>query len=132
MFGAKVLIVDDDPELVALVSNWLRKEGFETCSAGDGASCIAQARSQKPDVIVLDIGLPAGDGLTALGRLKKNMHTAGIPVVVLSAKSAEEASASAISAGAVGYVEKTGSRAQFVDVVRAAMENTDDESDCFQ
>ena len=121
MPGSKVLIVDDDPELVALISSWLKREGMETCFAADGASCLMQARKQQPDLIVLDLGLPAGDGMTALARLKKNVNTSQVPVVVLSARSADTSSRAALDAGAHAYLEKTGTREQFLETVRGVL-----------
>lgn len=122
MLGSKVLIVDDDPELVTLVSTWLRKEGLDTCTASDGVSCLMQVRKEQPHLIVLDLGLPAGDGMITLERLKRSVHSSGVPVLVLSAKPAAEAEQRALAAGAHSYLEKRGKRADFVAAVRSALE----------
>ena len=122
MIGTKVLIVDDDRELVALVARWLRQEGIETCAASDTIQGQMQARKERPDLILLDIGLPGGDGFVALDRLQKNVHTAGVPVLVLSAKSADEAAAKALAAGACAYVEKAAGRTELIAAIRNALE----------
>ncbi len=123
MFGSKVLIVDDDPELVALVSTWLRKEGLDTCNASDGVGALMQVRKEQPDLIILDLGLPAGDGMVTLERLKRSSASSGIPVLVLSAQPAAEAEKRALEAGAHTYLEKRGNRADFIAAVNAALDH---------
>jgi DNA-binding response OmpR family regulator len=82
----KILIVDDDPELRRGLNLRLHANHFATSYATDGFSAIAMAQKEQPDLIILDIGLPAGDGFVVLDRLKQSAQLASIPVIVLTAR----------------------------------------------
>ncbi len=110
MADKKVLLVDDDPDLVKLVGAWLRGEGYSVISTGDTMGCLQMARREEPDVIVLDLGLPAGGGLVALERLKMNAQFSHIPVVVLTGEESTKVAEQAQEKGAAGYVHKSGSK----------------------
>ncbi len=126
-----VLVVDDDPELVRLVSAWLNQAGYETASVCDAMTCIQYARRSKPDAIVLDLGLPAGGGLIALERLKRNNETAGIPVVVLTARNTATARTQAEEAGAHAFVAKEGTKDELLAALSKACSNERDIPDSF-
>ncbi len=83
---ARLLLVDDDPDLVRLMTAQLRASGFEVVSAGDGASAIMSARRQRPDAILLDIGLPGGDGYLVMRRLRALAPFAGVPIIVITGR----------------------------------------------
>lgn len=85
----KILIVDDDPDLRIALKLRLRANDYDTINAVDGYSAITQAHKQKPDLIILDLGLPAGDGFVVLDRLHRNPELADIPVIVLTARDPE-------------------------------------------
>lgn len=102
----KVLVVDDDPDMTALLRVLLEKQDYEVETAIDGVECMASVRKHDPDVVILDLGLPAGDGFKQLERLKKKPSTAEKPVIVLSARAASEAESPALKAGACAYLEK--------------------------
>src|SRR5881275_1935248 len=82
MSKAKILIVDDDPDLRRGLNLRLRASHFDTAYATDGFSAIAMAQKERPDLIILDIGLPAGDGFVVLDRLQQSAQLSSIPVIV--------------------------------------------------
>jgi len=86
MTKSKVLIVEDDPELRHGLTLRLRSFGYQVVHAEDGLGAVAVARRECPDAVLLDIGLPCGDGLTVLERFSKLASLAGTPVVVLTGR----------------------------------------------
>jgi DNA-binding response OmpR family regulator len=84
----------------------LKANGYEVVSASDGACAISIARNEKPDVILLDLGLPAGDGFVVLERLKKLQFSFFIPVIVVSARDPNANRGRALEAGAAAYLQK--------------------------
>ena len=86
MESPKILIVDDDPDLRQALRLRLRANRFTTVSATDGYSAIAQAYKERPNLIILDLGLPAGNGFAVLNRLREDDKLSTIPVVVLTAR----------------------------------------------
>lgn len=113
----KILIVDDDPDMLRLMSVKLKKNGYEVVVAGDGVACMSMVRKETPDLIVLDLGLPAGDGFKTLERLKSLVPFSSIPVIVLTARDAAEAKDKALNAGASAFFEKTASKDEVMDAV---------------
>ena len=85
----RVLVVDDDDVIRQLITVNLELEGFEVTSAFDGQDCLDKVKDVKPDVITLDIMMPRVDGWEAAGRLRADPETAGIKVVLLSARAQE-------------------------------------------
>lgn len=116
-----VLIVEDDADMRRLVDLCLQADGHETVFAVDGASAIGVARSANPDLIVLDIGLPAGDGFTVMDRLNKMPMLSRVPVIVLSGRDAARDESQALAAGAKAFLAKPFNRDEFVAVVREVL-----------
>lgn len=85
--AGKILIVDDEPHIRELVKFSLEREGFTTVEAEDGLSCLELVSRDKPDLIILDIMLPGKDGLEVCRVLKTRPETAGIAVIMLTARS---------------------------------------------
>jgi DNA-binding response OmpR family regulator len=107
MSDRKILIIDDDHDFRTALTVRLRASGYATSFAADGVSAIRVARKERPQMILLDLGLPGGrDGYHVLQRLKINTELSHIPVIVLSARSAEENERDALKAGACAYLEK--------------------------
>jgi len=106
MSKGKILIVDDEPEIVKAVSMRLNASGYETVIAMDGLQATSKAIKEQPDVIILDIGMPAGDGHTVVQRLKISVKTNCIPIVFLTARTSEEDRQKAYDQGVDKYITK--------------------------
>jgi DNA-binding response OmpR family regulator len=101
-----VLITDDNAQLRKLLRRALEREGFVVTEAESGTDLLAQLSSHRPDLVVLDIGLPDRDGRDLLSKLKKDPSTAGIPVVVWSGRDPDSDRLIALELGAEDFVEK--------------------------
>lgn len=101
-----LLVVDDDPINVQIYVNILAKSGYATLCATDGEECLRQARTHRPDLILLDINMPNMDGLAACRVLKADEKTAPIPIIFVTAHTDDEALREAFDAGAADYVHK--------------------------
>lgn len=101
-----VLVVEDDPVIIDLLTVTLELEGWEVLRAKDAASALEAARSERPDVVVSDVMMPARSGLDLIADLRGDEATAGIPVVLLSARALPAEVAEGLSAGAADYVTK--------------------------
>jgi two-component system, cell cycle response regulator DivK len=102
----KILIVDDEPDNIELMSRRLARRGFEVSGATSAEEGIAKAKAELPAVILMDIKMPMVDGLEATRRLKADPATAGIPVIALTAHAMAEDRERAIAAGADEYESK--------------------------
>ena len=119
----KVLIVDDEPAVRKLVGRMLSKD-YTVLEAQDGAEAINMARSQKPDIILMDIMMPKMDGLTACYAIKTNQITGGIPVVMLTAIDYElNKKLSKEVMGADGYITKPFSSQALLETIRQLLPN---------
>ena len=103
---AKILIVDDDQDIRRLLAIRLKSAGHEAVFAGDAISAVNQARKERPDLILLDVMLPAGDGFLVIERLKAMPAMEGIPVIVLSALDPKLQQEKLAASGAHSYVQK--------------------------
>lgn len=121
MATQKILIVDDDPDLRQALKLRLRANHYETVSACDGYSAIAQAYKEHPNLIILDLGLPAGDGFVVLDRLQHDDKLSTIPVVVLTARDPESNEPRALRAGAAAFFQKPADNTELLDVIRATL-----------
>jgi DNA-binding response OmpR family regulator len=103
---SNILIIDDSVDSWHLLSTVLRTHDFYPVWAADGMQAIAAARLHQPQVILLDLGLPGGDGFLVLERLKSNRLLHDIPVIVVTARDRQEAEEKARKLGASAYVQK--------------------------
>ena len=103
---ARVLVIDDEPDVRWLLRVNLEQAGHEVIVAEDGLRGIAVAQKQRPEIIVLDLMMPVMDGYGVLAELAKDPRTVDVPVVVLSAKAIPEEADRAMGAGAVRFLEK--------------------------
>ncbi len=116
--GKKILVIDDDADLIKAIGTRLRAEGFACVSAGDGVQAMAAARREKPDLILLDLGLPGGDGYHVLERLKTLTPTSSTPVIVLSAKDPQVHEARSLAAGADAFFHKPAESATLMAAIQ--------------
>jgi DNA-binding response OmpR family regulator len=123
MANSKIMIVDDDPDLRQALRLRLRANKYDTVNAGDGYSAIAMAYKDRPDVIILDLGLPAGDGFVVPDRLQKDDKLSAIPVIVLTARDPQSSERRALQSGASAFFQKPVDNAELLDVIRATLEN---------
>ena len=107
----KVLIVEDEVKIARLVRDYLRQAGFDVVEATDGPSGLAMARAEKPDMIVLDLGLPEMDGLDVPRRLRA---TSSVPIIMLTARSEESDRIVGLELGADDYIVKPFSPGELV------------------
>ena len=101
----KVLIVDDDKDFVHITSVYLKAYGYDVVVASDAVGAITVAQTTHPDIILLDIGLPKGDGLTVLNRLASSARTTLIPVIIVTGKD-PSLKKSCLAAGAIEFFVK--------------------------
>lgn len=104
--GYHILVVDDEDDLLELVRYNLAKEGFEVACVSSGEEALKAARKDPPDLIVLDLMLPAVDGLEVCRRLKADARTRDVPIVMLTAKSEEADMIAGLDRGADDYIGK--------------------------
>ena len=117
----KILIVDDDPDVRLGLQLRLNANHYDVVVAGDGITSISEARKHMPDLILLDLGLPAGDGFSVLERLKANEKLAAIPVVVLSGRDRVGNRDRAINAGAKTFLQKPMANDKLLAVIRLVL-----------
>lgn len=127
MAKPKILVVDDDPDLVRALRLRLRANQYDIATATDGYSAIAAAQKEHPDLILLDLGLPAGDGFIVLDRLQKSDQLAGIPVIVLSARDPQNNEQRALKAGAAAYFQKPADNDELLNVIRTNLASSGSE-----
>ena len=116
-----VLVVEDEIEIARVVRDYLDRAGFEVILVGDGGSAVASARSAKPDLLVLDLGLPGRDGLDVAREIRRWSNT---PIVMLTARGDESDRIVGLELGADDYVVKPFSPKELVARVRAVLRRT--------
>jgi len=122
MNNKKILIVEDDPDLLQSMHIRLRAHHYDTSSAGDAISCMAEARKREPDLIILDLGLPAGDGFVLMDRFKKVPSLAGVPVIVVSGRKISENQDRIAASGAKAFLQKPVNNNVLLEVIRRTLE----------
>ena len=102
----KILIVEDEHDILQLVKLYVEKEGFRTVSATSGTEGLRQVKQEKPDLVVLDLMLPGIDGLEVCKRLRAAPETALLPIIMLTAKAEEADTVVGLELGADDYITK--------------------------
>ena len=118
----KILVVDDEVELIKALQIRLKAAGFEVIVACDGQEGLDKAQKEKPDLILLDIQLPKMDGYQTLVKLKSLQETKSIPVIMLTAKSQVGDVEKAISKGASDYMVKPYSHLTLIEKIRRTLQ----------
>ena len=113
-----ILVVDDEPKITRLVRDYLESAGFAVISAGDGQEAVMRARTERPDLVVLDLGLPRLDGLDVTRRLRQDGN---VPIIMLTARDDETDKLIGLELGADDYVTKPFSPRELVARVRAVL-----------
>lgn len=117
MTGKKILVVDDNPMNMELVSDLLEVNGYQVLQAGDASAAIDLAGNEIPDLILMDIQLPGMDGIQATRILKDDPATRKIPVVALTAHAMKGDEKNILEAGCVGYITKPIDTRKFQEAV---------------
>jgi two-component system phosphate regulon response regulator PhoB len=117
-----ILVVDDEEPLLLLVTITLQTEPYRVLVARDGEEALALARAERPDFILLDVGLPKIDGLEVCRQLRADPNTRDTPIVMLSARAAEEDRAAGLAAGADDYLTKPCRPREFVSYLAERMQ----------
>ena len=113
-----VLVVEDEPQIAQIVRDYLQHAGFAVVTAADGAQALARAGERRPDLVVLDLGLPRVDGLEVARRLRRDTD---IPIIMLTARVEESDRLTGLEVGADDYVTKPFSPRELVARVRAVL-----------
>ncbi|HEX5395841.1 MAG TPA: response regulator transcription factor [Candidatus Limnocylindria bacterium] len=113
-----ILIVDDEPKIVRLVADYLEAAGFGVSTAGDGDEALMRARTERPDLVILDLGLPGLDGLDVTRSIRRN---GDLPIIMLTARDDETDKLIGLELGADDYVTKPFSPRELVARVRAVL-----------
>lgn len=121
----KLLIVDDEKDIVDLVAYNLEKEGHEVLKAYDGERALQIVRAKTPDLVILDLMLPGIQGLEVCKRLRRDPATAAVPIIMLTAKGEEVDKVLGLEVGADDYVTKPFSVKELVARVKAVLRRTD-------
>jgi two-component system alkaline phosphatase synthesis response regulator PhoP len=122
----KILIVEDEKDIVKMLEYNLKKEGFRTSSACDGEDALELANKEHPDLILLDLMLPGIDGLEVCKALKKESKTAAIPIVMLTAKTQEVDKVLGLELGADDYMTKPFSPRELIARIKAVLRRVKD------
>jgi DNA-binding response OmpR family regulator len=121
MAEAKILIVDDDQDIRRLLGHRLKSEGYEPVFAGDAISAVNMARKEEPDLILLDLGLPAGDGRVVVERLRAMPALEGIPIIIITARDLHMERESLAQVGAHALFQKPFDHDDLVAAIRSGL-----------
>ena len=122
----KILIVDDEQDIVELLSYNLEREGFSTVKAYDGEAALGLVRSEKPDLMILDLMLPKMNGLDVCKAIRRNPETVNLPIIMLTAKGDEIDKIIGLEIGADDYVTKPFSVKELIARVRTILRRLQD------
>jgi DNA-binding response OmpR family regulator len=121
MAAMKLLVVDDDAQFLTGLCLRLKANGFQVIPVNDGVQAVATARRERPDLILLDLGLPGGDGYVVLERLRAMPALAMTPILVVSGKNWQVHEEKATKAGASGFFEKPVDNDALLGAIRALL-----------
>lgn len=104
--GRKILVIDDEPGIVEIVQVNLEGDGFDVISASNGREGLEKIKAEQPELVVLDVMMPEMDGWDVLRNVEQDPDTAGMPIIMLTAKAADEDYIHGLEEGAVEYITK--------------------------
>ena len=125
----KILIVDDDQQIVLLLASRLKANKYEIAVAYDAIQAVAKAFSEKPDLILLDIKMPAGGGISVMDNLRNSATTSVIPVIVITAYPNPEIQQKVLEMGAVDFISKPFKAEDVLSRIRKALGETGQEGE---
>lgn len=128
MSRRKILIVDDDRDQQQALAIRMRASGFDTVFASDGMQAVSMVRKEKPDLVLLDIGLPGGDGFTVIERLRAMSQNLSLPFIALSARDPESNRDRMLAAGADAYFQKPADNAELIATIHRVLGDPPDEA----
>jgi two-component system KDP operon response regulator KdpE len=117
----KILVIEDNKEHLIALAIKLKAHKYDVVCAGDGVTAMTAATREKPDAILLDLGLPGGNGFVVLERLRSLTSTIGIPVIVVSARDPMVNRAMALEAGASAFLQKPVKTDELLQALRKAL-----------
>jgi|ERR1700730_4027651 DNA-binding response OmpR family regulator len=117
----KILIIEDDSDVRLGYHIRLKANNYDTFFAADALASMTEARKHQPDLIILDLGLPAGDGFVVMERLKANTHLSVIPIIVVSARDPYPNRERALQAGARAFLQKPVDNDELLAVIRQVL-----------
>ena len=121
----KVLVIDDENDILLIIKSALHEEGYEVVTANNGYDGLALAEDASPDLIILDIMMPEMDGFEVLQQLKENEKTAQIPVVILTGLSSKDKIREALNKGIDYYIVKPFEYQDLVSKVKIAIDDAE-------
>ncbi len=124
----RILIVDDERDIVKALTIRLQRAGYGVVTAFDGAQGIFMAHKEKPDLVILDIRMPAGNGFSVAEKLKQSPDTLAIPVIFLTGSPEKNSEEMAMALGARFYVKKPYDPEELLDAIERALEKNFDPS----
>lgn len=119
----KILVIDDDPDLLRALNIRLKASGYDIIVSADSIAAISKAKTENPDLIILDIALPGGDGFQVMERLKTAMPRVRIPIIIVSATDPSLNRERALQAGALAYLQKPVDNAELLAAIDRALES---------
>ncbi len=117
----KILVCDDDPHIRNIIDFGLEAEGFQVLVGADGPQALTLARSEHPDLVILDVMMPGSDGLEVCRTLKQDPATSQIPVLLLTARAGKADRDLGLAAGADDYITKPFSPPRLVEKVQSVL-----------
>lgn len=117
----KILIVEDDPSFSRAITHIIQKEGYDVISASNGMAGLRMAKSDNPDLLILDVMLPGLDGFEICSRLRQDPLTAKLPIIMLSAKGQDVDKTMGLKVGASEYLTKPIDRALLLEKITALL-----------
>ncbi len=106
MLNKKILVVDDEPEVQNMVSRYLARHGYQTCTASNGEEALSQVRATSPDLVLLDLQMPRMDGLGVCQKLREDPSTTQTPILIMTTRVATEDKVAGLGSGADDYLTK--------------------------
>ena len=116
-----ILLIEDDKKITMAIGMRLKSMGYEVASAADAVTAVAQARKSNPDVILIDINLPGGDGFMVAERLQSLMQTSATPLIFITASKQPDLRDRAKEIGAVAFLEKPFDATQLADAIELSL-----------